>query len=89
MWIKFSTDGSVTESGFVAYFVEVDDAATIPGNCSKPIIDNGSVSPSNDSIAAGESYTVICDDSYTIDGNYIMECNEDGTLSAAPTCTGW
>jgi len=89
MWIKFHSDGSATRSGFVAYFTEVDGAVTTPENCSKPIIDNGSVNPSDDFITSGENYTVTCDDSYIIDGNYIMECNEDGTLSAAPTCTGW
>lgn len=86
MWLIFHSDYSVQRSGFVAYYSEVEGSAT---NCSKPTIDNGSVTPPHDSITAGQSYTVLCDDSYTIDGNDIMECNEDGTLSAAPTCTGW
>ena len=56
--------------------------------CSKPTIENGSVSPSDDTIEAGESYNVSCSDGYTLNGYDITECYDDGTLSRIPTCTG-
>ena len=39
---------------------------------------------------AGESYTAVCDEGYTLDGTGIgtLECKVDGTLSAAPICIG-
>ena len=54
--------------------------------CSKPTIDNGSVSPLSDSVAVGENYTVTCDGSYSQFGGDTMECNDDGTLSIATAC---
>lgn len=62
------------------------DFADIPENCSKPTIDNANVSPLSDSITAGESYTVTCNENYNIYGSNTMECNDDGNLSTAPTC---
>ena len=57
------------------------------GNCNKPSISDGSVSPNTDSISNGATYTATCNSGYTLDGSATMSCN-DGTLSTAPTCTG-
>ena len=39
---------------------------------------------------AGESYTIDCSEGYSVlNGSDTMECNENGTLSTAPTCIGW
>ena len=56
--------------------------------CSKPTIENGSVSPSNATIEGGNFYDVSCNDGYTLHGNATIECSEAGTLSLIPTCTG-
>ena len=55
--------------------------------CSKPTIENGSVSP-NDTIKAGESYNVSCIDGYGLYGNTTIACDDNGTLSRAPNCAG-
>ena len=61
---------------------------TSPETCTKPTIENGSVSPSDDTIEAGSSYTATCNNGYTLSGTATMECNDDGTLMTAPTCAG-
>ena len=58
------------------------------GTCTKPTIENGSVSPSDDTIEAGSSYTATCSNGYILSGSATMECSDEGTLSTAPTCTG-
>ena len=67
------------------YNIAVDNPST---TCSKPTIENGSVSPSNDTIEGGEYYEVSCNEGYTLHGNAAIECNEAGTLLRIPTCTG-
>jgi len=53
----------------------------------KPTIDYATIIPSSDSITAGQSYTVDCTgDDYSLYGSDTLECNDDGTLSMAPTC---
>ena len=61
---------------------------TSPETCTKPIIENGSVSPTDDTIEVGSSYTATCSNGQTLSGTATMECNDDGTLSTAPNCTG-
>ena len=62
----------------------LDDSTPI--ECSKPTIDNGSITPLSDSVAVGENYTVTCNGSYSMFGNDIMECRDDGSLSMAAAC---
>ena len=61
---------------------------TLLGTCTKPLIEHGSVSPSDDTIEAGSTYTANCSIGHNLSGNATMECNDDRTLSTAPTCTG-
>ena len=55
--------------------------------CSKPTIENGSIFP-NDTIKAGESYIVSCNDGYSLYGSTTIACDDNGALSSAPNCTG-
>ena len=70
------------------FVLSFTDVRKFPGTCTKPTIENGSVSPSDDTIEAGESYNASCSNGYTLSGTATMDCNDDGTLSTAPTCTG-
>ena len=56
--------------------------------CTKPTVDNGSVSPSNATIVEDASYTAACDTGYTMSGSGTMTCTEDETFSSTPTCAG-
>ena len=65
----------------------VISSSVVSEHCSKPSISDGSVSPSNNYISNGAAYTATCNSGYTLNGSATMSCN-DGTLLAAPTCTG-
>jgi len=67
-------------------FADDTDGSTTT-SCIKPTIDSAIISPSSDSITAGQSYSVACtEDYYSLYGSDTIECNDDGTLSMAPTC---
>ena len=82
-WVKSFILIQVSCSGYIAVNVYIFAAI-----CSKPTIENGSVSP-NRTIEEGESYYFYCDDGYTLYGNSTSECGDEGTLSnITPNCTG-
>jgi hypothetical protein len=65
----------------------LSSAPTCTATCSAPSIENGVVSPSNGTIEAGQSFNASCNEGYVLYGNDTIDCNEDGSLSSAPTCT--
>jgi len=54
--------------------------------CSKPEIVGGIFSPNTDTIEKGAFYTISCELGYTISGMGTAFCQEDGQLTALPTC---
>ena len=57
--------------------------------CKKPIIENGQVTPNDESIKGGETYSVSCNYGYTLpSGTSMMMCGFDGQFIEQPTCTG-
>ena len=56
--------------------------------CAKPAINDGSVSPSNETIDYEAAYEVSCNTGFTISGSSTMTCGADGTFDETPTCQG-
>merc|ERR1712176_276175 len=56
----------------------------ISASCSQPEVMDGTVSPDSP-IASGISYTVTCNDGFTISGPETITCS-DGKLSEIPEC---
>ena len=56
------------------------------GKCTRPTIESGTISPSSATIVVGESYTLTCDDGYSISGDPTMDCYDGGHLSTLPNC---
>ena len=54
--------------------------------CSKPYIENGTVSPASDTVDFGSYYTVTCDNGYTASSTEAMNCTANGTLDVQHTC---
>ena len=57
----------------------------ISASCSKPIIENGMVSPDRLAIESGATYSVTCDATFEISGSPTINC-EGNQLSELPTC---
>ena len=72
------------------YYVLLKIIFTLPptGTCTRPTIESGTISPSSATIVVGESYTLTCDDGYSISGDPTMDCYDGGDLSTLPNCTG-
>ena len=70
------------------YALVSDSISTDYATCTKPTVDNGSVSPSDATIVEDASYTASCDTGYTMSGTATMTCMEDETFSSTPTCAG-
>jgi len=58
---------------------------TCTASCSKPIIENGMVSPDRLAIESGATYSVTCDATFEISGSPTINC-EGNQLSELPTC---
>ena len=57
--------------------------------CDQPTITDGTVAPTDATVAVGETYTVTCGDGYTIsDSGATMTCQSGGTFDQTPTCDG-
>ena len=56
--------------------------------CNKPIIPNGSVSPSNATIEYGQTYNVTCDNGFGINGATTITCGADEDFDKTPSCEG-
>ena len=54
--------------------------------CSKPDIANSVISPANDTVDFGSSYTFICNNGYTASSTEAMNCTTSGTLDSEHTC---
>ena len=62
--------------------------------CNKPVIPNGSVSPSNATVGFEETYEVTCDAGFELfdesfeifSENFIMTCGAAGVFDQTPTC---
>jgi len=82
LYVEFHSDGSVVRTGYQAWFSAVEDVVM----CARPTIENGDVSPYNDSIAAGSVYTASCTAGFELSGEATMFCDGNGTLSEVPRC---
>jgi len=74
----YNSEGSSPEYG----------SCTVPKcgeSCSKPIIENGMVSPDRLAIESGATYSVTCDATFEISGSPTINC-EGNQLSELPTC---
>ena len=57
--------------------------------CSKPPIDDATITPDQTTVGHGESYTVSCNTGYSIPGSGILLCVADNTFDQTiPTCQG-
>ena len=54
--------------------------------CIKPVIPNGSVSPSNASVPFMATYEVTCDDGCRMIGGQTMTCGTGGVFDQTPIC---
>jgi len=63
-----------------------DQTPTCEGPCNKPVIPNGSVSPSTATVGYGAMYEVTCDAGFVVDGRRIMTCGAAGVFEQTPFC---
>lgn len=82
LYVEFHSDGSVVRTGYQAWFSAVEDVVM----CARPAIENGDVSPYNDTILAGDVYTASCAAGFELSGPATIFCDENGTLSDVPMC---
>ena len=56
--------------------------------CTKPLVSDGSVSPSNETVDYEATYEVTCNTGFAISGISTMACGVNGTFDQTPTCQG-
>ena len=56
--------------------------------CSKPLISDGSVNPSNETVDYEATYGVTCNTGFAISGSSTMACGAEGTFNQTATCQG-
>ena len=60
---------------------------TCEGPCTRPVIPNGSVNPSDGTVEYGSTYDVTCDEGFgIIHGTGTMTCGAGGNFDQKPTC---
>jgi len=65
---------------------ELCDSPICSASCSKPVIENGMVSPDRLAIESGGTYSVTCDATFEISGSPTINCGQGNQLSELPTC---
>ena len=57
----------------------------VSASCSKPSVQDGTVSPDSGTINSGSNYDVTCKEGFTLSGSSTITCT-NGQLTESPTC---